>query len=108
MSEMQICKYLWIAFLVLWVIWASRTKAVQRREGISSRLSYTLLTIAAAYMMFADTVPRAWLLLRIVPPDGCNGSGLSLLRRGLPLRCGLAPIWEATGAVPSPSKWGIN
>lgn len=84
MNGMQICKYLWIAFLVIWMIWASRTKAVERREGISSRLSYSLLTVAAAYMMFADNVPRAWLLIPIVPAAAwVRGLGVPITAAGI-------------------------
>lgn len=67
MDGMQICGYLWVVFLVVWVIWAIRTKPVQTREGVSSRLSYTVLTIAAFYAMFSGDVPRDWLRVRIFP-----------------------------------------
>jgi protein-S-isoprenylcysteine O-methyltransferase Ste14 len=69
MDAMRICEYLWIAFLVVWVIWALRTKRVQAREGVSSRLSYTVLTIAAFYAMFGGDTPREWLRIRIFPAD---------------------------------------
>ncbi|MGC2110077.1 MAG: isoprenylcysteine carboxylmethyltransferase family protein [Candidatus Korobacteraceae bacterium] len=64
---MQICTYLWVVFLIVWVIWGMRTKPVQTREGVSSRLSYTVLTIAAAYLMFSADVPRDWLRRPIFP-----------------------------------------
>jgi len=67
MTGMNICAYLWVAFLVVWVIWSFRTKPVQRRESVSSRLSYTILTVAGYYLMFASDVPRNWLRHRIFP-----------------------------------------
>src|SRR5580704_7493744 len=69
MNAMQICQFLWITFLVIWVIWGLRTKPVQSREGVSSRLSYALLTVAAAFTMFAGNVPREWLRIRFVPAN---------------------------------------
>lgn len=54
MNGMRICGTLWLAFLVVWVIWGIRTKATQVREGVASRLSYTVLTIAAYYLMFSE------------------------------------------------------
>jgi protein-S-isoprenylcysteine O-methyltransferase Ste14 len=69
MGAMQICDVLWVAFLVVWLIWAIRTKPVQRREGFSSRLSYTIINVAAFYLMFAGDVPREYLRNRIYSPN---------------------------------------
>jgi protein-S-isoprenylcysteine O-methyltransferase Ste14 len=65
MTGMSICGWLWIAFLVLWLIWAIRTKRTQQRESVSSRLSYTVLTIAAFWAMFSGDVPQGWLRTRL-------------------------------------------
>jgi protein-S-isoprenylcysteine O-methyltransferase Ste14 len=67
MDALRICVYLWVAFLVVWFLWAIKTKPVQTREGVSSRLSYTVLTIAGAYTMFGGESPRAWLHIEIFP-----------------------------------------
>jgi protein-S-isoprenylcysteine O-methyltransferase Ste14 len=64
MNGMSICGWLWIAFMVLWLIWALRTKPTQTREGVSSRLSYSVLTVAAAWAMGGD-VPEGWLRTRL-------------------------------------------
>ncbi len=65
MSGMSVCGWLWVAFLVLWLIWAIRTKPTQVREGVSSRLSYAVLTVAAFYAMFSGDVPQGWLRTRL-------------------------------------------
>lgn len=67
MTGMQICGLLWTGFLVVWLIWALRTKPVQQREGVSSRLSYTVLNFVAFYLMFSGDLPRGWLRLRVLP-----------------------------------------
>ncbi len=69
MIGMSICGWMWAAFFVLWLIWAIRTKPTQLREGVSSRLSYTLLTIAAFFAIFSGDVPEGWLRIRLLPPN---------------------------------------
>ena len=64
---MRICEYLWLVFLVVWMLSAMRTKPVQTREGVSSRLSYTVLTVLGAYMMFSRQAPQPWLNTIILP-----------------------------------------
>jgi len=66
MSGITICGYLWIAFFVLWMVWAvvSR-KPTQFRESVSSRLSYTIVTVVAFYLMFSGDVPGEWLHTRL-------------------------------------------
>lgn len=68
MMAMLICEYLWVAFFVVWVIWGFKTKATQHREGLSSRLSYTILTVAGYFLMFSGDVPREYLRARLFTP----------------------------------------
>jgi len=58
---MNICEILWVGFLVVWIIWAVRTKPTQMREGVSSCLSYTIINVAAFYLMFSGDVPLQYL-----------------------------------------------
>ena len=58
MDAIRICGGLWLAFIVVWFTWALRTKPVKKRESAASRLSYTALTVAGAYTMFASSNPR--------------------------------------------------
>jgi len=67
MNAMSICACLWLAFFVIWVLWALRSKPTQRRESFSSRLSYTIMTVAAFYVMFSRDVPQSWMQIRIFP-----------------------------------------
>jgi|SRR5579871_2015455 len=65
MSGMPICWYLWCAWFAIWILWAISTKKTQQREAVSSRLSYTILTVAAFWLMFSNDVPRDWLRIRL-------------------------------------------
>jgi protein-S-isoprenylcysteine O-methyltransferase Ste14 len=62
--------YLWVGFVIVWTLWAIRTKPTERRESISSRLSYTLLVLAGFYLLFARRVWVPWLNWPILPPAG--------------------------------------
>jgi protein-S-isoprenylcysteine O-methyltransferase Ste14 len=67
MNATQVCIYLWVGFFVLWMLWALRTKRTQNREGILSRLSYTIFVVAAYYLIFRYDVSASWLMTRIFP-----------------------------------------
>jgi protein-S-isoprenylcysteine O-methyltransferase Ste14 len=66
MDAMQICKELWSGFFVVWMIWALQTKRTQSREGISSRLPYSLFTIAAFVALFGNVL-GGWFRIRLFP-----------------------------------------
>ncbi len=84
MSAMTICSFLWVAWLVIWMVWAFGTKRTERRESTSSRLSYTVLTVAAFWLMFAGDVPRVWLRTRLYPPTSwTNWLGIAVTAVGL-------------------------
>lgn len=65
MSGMTICAYLWVGWFAIWILWAIRGKRTQQREGVSSRLSYTVLNVAAFWLMFAGDVKQQWLRTRL-------------------------------------------
>lgn len=69
MSGMTICGYLWAAFFVVWMISALKTKPVQHRETVSSRLSYTIVTFVAFYLVFASDVRPEWLRFHLFPAN---------------------------------------
>ena len=69
-NPFTICIWLWGAFLLIWLVWALRAKPTERREGISSRMSYMVLTIAGVYLMFSKNVPREWLRIPLFMANG--------------------------------------
>lgn len=66
---MKICEYLWLGWIAIWLLWAIRTKPAQRRESVSSRLSYTIAVVAGGFAMFADEVQAPWMNRVILPRD---------------------------------------
>lgn len=69
MSGGAICGYLWLAFCVIWLVSALKTKPAQQRESISSRLSYTVFVFAAFYLVFGKEITRPWLRIHLFPPN---------------------------------------
>jgi protein-S-isoprenylcysteine O-methyltransferase Ste14 len=84
MSGMTICVFLWCGWFVIWLLWALRTKTTQQRESVSSRLSYTVITAAGFWLMFAGDVPRDWLRIRLWPTNvGTEVLGPAITGAGL-------------------------
>ena len=104
MSGMRICDGLWIAFGALWLVWAIRTKPAQVREGVSSRLSYMVLTIAAFYAMFSGDVAEGWLRTPLIPANAWTQIlGVAITAAGLAFavwaRAYLGGNWSSTVTV---------
>ena len=84
MDAMAICGYLWGVFLIVWLIWAFKTKQTQTREGGSSRVSHMILTVAAFYLMFSGDVPHEFLRTRLYAPNAwTNGLGIAITAVGI-------------------------
>ncbi|HKD85801.1 MAG TPA: isoprenylcysteine carboxylmethyltransferase family protein [Terriglobales bacterium] len=104
MTGMTICGYIWATFLVVWLILAIKTKPVQHRETVSSRLSYTIVTFAAFYLVFAGEVRAPWLRLHILPANAIvEALGVVLTAAGIALafwaRAFLGGNWSGTVTV---------
>jgi protein-S-isoprenylcysteine O-methyltransferase len=89
MSATSICGYLWLAFAVIWVLWAIGAKRVQTREGFRSRIPYLIFTVGAFYAMFSHEETFGWLRLRVLPRDRWIADlGIAITATGL-----LLAIW---------------
>lgn len=104
MDAMLICSYVWVAFLVVWIVWGLKAKPTQAREGASSRLSYIPLTIAGAYLMFSADVPREFLRVSLFGPTiWTNVLGIALTVAGVGLafwaRAYLGGNWSSSVTV---------
>lgn len=53
---MHVCSYLWIAFFVLWMAAALRTKRAAERVGFSRALAYRIPVALAYYCMFGPEI----------------------------------------------------
>lgn len=100
----RICANLWLAFLVVWVIWGIRTKRTEVRERAASRLSYTVLTIAAFFLMFTETPrlgPLAQPLFPASPWLGLLGVAITAAGLGVAVwaRAFLGGNWSASVTV---------
>jgi protein-S-isoprenylcysteine O-methyltransferase Ste14 len=101
MTAMNICEILWVGFLVVWIIWAVRTKPTQMREGVSSRLSYTVINVVAFYLMFSGDVPRQYLRTRLFSPNAVTEAvGIAITFAGIVFavwaRAYLGGNWSST------------
>ena len=84
MNGMQVCLYIWTVFLVVWLALAIRVKPVQSRESVSSRLSYTILTVAGAFLMFSGEAPRSWLRFSLFAGTRwTDGLGIAITAAGV-------------------------
>jgi protein-S-isoprenylcysteine O-methyltransferase Ste14 len=104
MTGMTICGYIWATFCVVWLILAIKNKPVQHRETVSSRLSYTIITFAAFYLVFARDVRPEWLRLHLFPDNlTVEAVGVILTLAGIALafwaRAFLGGNWSGTVTV---------
>jgi protein-S-isoprenylcysteine O-methyltransferase Ste14 len=67
MDAFVICRYLWIGWIVVWLLWAFESKQTQRRESPASRIGYAVVAWASMYLMFAPNPLRGLWLDSILP-----------------------------------------
>jgi protein-S-isoprenylcysteine O-methyltransferase Ste14 len=88
MSAMQICSYLWTAFIAVWLVAWFKTKRTQERVGFGSRLLYGVPVAIGCYLLFSDNF-TGWIQHRAIPKNlGIETLAISLTAAGI----GLA-IW---------------
>jgi protein-S-isoprenylcysteine O-methyltransferase Ste14 len=68
MDTMQVCSYLWTAFVVVWVVAWFKTKRTQQRVNLGSRLLYGIPVIIGCYFLFGDRF-SGWLQERVIPKN---------------------------------------
>ncbi len=69
MSALQLCKDLWLAWVIVWFAWALRSKRNQQSIGLGPRLTYTIPVLIGSCLVFMDrkAVPLAFLHDKLVP-----------------------------------------
>ena len=68
MRLLNVCKYIWVAFWVIWMLWAPWMKPAAKRASPAAHLLYTTLAVAGFFLMFWEN-PIRWLRLRVLPGD---------------------------------------
>jgi protein-S-isoprenylcysteine O-methyltransferase Ste14 len=58
---------MWVAWIIYWLWVSGRTKPNERREPIASRLLHVIPLLFAAWLLFRDHVPVAFLNGRLFP-----------------------------------------
>jgi protein-S-isoprenylcysteine O-methyltransferase Ste14 len=67
MDGTSICGYLWIAWMIVWLIWSLQSKQTQHRESFASRMSYSVVLWLAIYFIFFGKDLGHWWHRDILP-----------------------------------------
>jgi protein-S-isoprenylcysteine O-methyltransferase Ste14 len=90
-TAVYLCRLIWLAWMVVWMIWALRTKQARQRLKFAEALPYMVPTAIGAYLAFAESkVLRTMGLWRIsiTPASWVMILGVALTAAGL-----LFAIW---------------
>ncbi len=90
-TAIYLCRLIWLAWMVVWMIWALRTKQARQRLKFAEALPYMVPTAIGVYLAFSDAkVLRLMGLWRpgIAPVPWLMGLGVGLTAAGL-----LFAIW---------------
>jgi protein-S-isoprenylcysteine O-methyltransferase Ste14 len=60
MDAIAICGYLWMAWVVIWTLWAFQSKQTRQRESLGSRMSYTMVLWVSMVLMFFSKNLSGW------------------------------------------------
>src|ERR1035438_4216552 len=82
MSGMSICGCLWIAFGVLWLVWALRSKPTQMRESLGSRFSHVVAGGIREGPITVGERPERYGRLGSAAGSGVLAAGLELIGYG--------------------------
>lgn len=66
-NGMQMCGRLWLAFFVVWMVAALRTKRAIERVSLPRRLYYTIPVVLGFYCLFSSDIEIPWLQHRFLP-----------------------------------------
>ena len=85
MVHRHLVAWLWVAWVLFWLVMASRTKKTRRREPLGSRLGYVLTGVVGGLLIAWPGLPWAPLMnRRLWPLSGlAYWTGLALLIAGL-------------------------
>jgi len=104
MDAALVCRYLWVGWIAVWLLWAFQSKRTQQRESVASRLSYSLIAWASGYLMFYGRNLDAWWRWDVVPYRAWMGwAGVAITAAGFAMtlwaRFELGSNWSGTVTV---------
>lgn len=67
MNPLRVCSTIWLFFLLAWLVFGFFRKPTQERESAASRLSYSIPTVLAFYLLFSHAINFELLNLRLIP-----------------------------------------
>ena len=83
-NGMQVCSRLWLAFFVVWLIAALRTKRAAERASWLRRSYYTIPVVLGFYCVFSFDFEIPWLQYRYLPQSTAMAiSGILITAAGL-------------------------
>lgn len=104
MNAYAVCGYIWIAWWLIWLACAFRSKKTQQRESIASRLTYTFIAWLGMYILLSARGLPSWLRTDIVPYRSFMGwLGIAVTSLGFALtfwaRYVLGRNWSGTVTI---------
>jgi protein-S-isoprenylcysteine O-methyltransferase Ste14 len=72
-NPLAICGYLWLAWYIVWIVWAFQSKKTQQRESFGSRMSYTVLFGAAIWLLLFGRRLGPWWHRPLFPTTAFTG-----------------------------------
>ena len=104
MNGYLICGTLWSIWVVVWMLWALRTKKTQQREGAASQILRLALLGSSVYLIFFAGNLRGWLHARVLPYHPWMGwAGVAITALGFALtiwsRFLLGSNWSSTVTI---------
>lgn len=83
MDPISICGYLWLAWYLVWLLWAFQSKKTQHRESFASRMSYSVILGLAVWILFFAKDLRGWWHHDVFPASASSGwAGVAITALG--------------------------
>ena len=69
MDVLLICKWMWLAWILVWMIWAAQSKKTQEQESFGSIISYGVFAWTGMYVALYRNSLGAWGRNTVLPPS---------------------------------------
>jgi len=79
MDALSICKWMWLAWILVWMIWAAQSKMTQDRESFGSVMSYGVFAWIGMIFLLNRNSLGAWGRSAVIPPSAWMNTGAVVL-----------------------------